>query len=455
MKDEAAGGKRESRPSVGVTPALFCFLLLIAQTSFGQGDYFDVEYPPSTVEGELIYGVKYTLWVPEGAEPIRAIMVHQHGCGAGACKGGETAAFDLHWQALAKKWHMALLGPSFRQQDRQDCRKWCDPRNGSSKTFLKALDDLATRASRPELASVPWCFWGHSGGGFWSSLMQTLYPERIVAIWFRSGTAFAVWEKGEIPRPKIPAAAYAIPMMCNPGVKERDDARFQGAWTGAMAMFESYRSQGAPIGFAPDPRTGHECGDSRYLAIPFFDACLAARLPDADATDRALKPIDGSQAWLAAPNSALAVPAAEYSGDAKQAVWLPNETFARAWMEYVQTGAVGDTSPPPAPFDLAIAGAAEGEIELIWSAEADLESGLRSFVILRDGDEIASVPEAPLGRFGRPLFQTMSYHDTPEAPLPEMKFRDAGAPKGAHRYEVIAVNSVGLRSEPVAGETSR
>jgi hypothetical protein len=29
-----------------------------------------------------------------------------------------------------------------------------------------------------------------------------------------------------------------------------------------------------------DPNSGHDCGNSRYLAIPWFDACLAARLPD-------------------------------------------------------------------------------------------------------------------------------------------------------------------------------
>ena len=89
---------------------------------------------------------------------------------------------------------------------------WCDPRNGSGKKFLQALSDLAAKSKHPELETVPWCLWGHSGGGFWASLMQTAHPERIVAIWFRSGTAFAAWEKGEIPKPVIPAAADGIPM---------------------------------------------------------------------------------------------------------------------------------------------------------------------------------------------------------------------------------------------------
>ena len=79
----------------------------------------------------------YTLWVPDGVKRLRGIIVHQHGCGTGACKGGETAAYDLHWQALARKWDCALLGPSYHQEEKQNCRLWCDPRNGSSKTFLR------------------------------------------------------------------------------------------------------------------------------------------------------------------------------------------------------------------------------------------------------------------------------------------------------------------------------
>ena len=98
-----------------------------------------VEYPPSTKPGELVYGVTYNLWIPDGVKHLRTIIVHQHGCGVGACKGGETAAYDLHWQALARKWDCALLGPSYHQGEGDDCRKWCDPRNGSEKRFLQGL----------------------------------------------------------------------------------------------------------------------------------------------------------------------------------------------------------------------------------------------------------------------------------------------------------------------------
>lgn len=414
------------------------------------GPYFEVSYPPSAKPDELQLGVTYTVWIPDGVPTLRGVIVHQHGCGSGACKGGATAAYDLHWQALARKWDCALLGPSYHQEDGQNCRLWCDPRNGSHKTFLRALHDLAGQSKHPELEQVPWCLWGHSGGGFWASLMQTMYPDRIVAIWFRSGTAFSTWEAGTIAKPDVPASAYQIPMMCNPGAKENGDKRFSGAWTGTLAMFKAYRAKGAPIGFAPDPRTAHECGDSRYLAIPFFDACLAQRLPERGGKDHTLRPVDMKQAWLAPLLGDKPEPAATFKGKADEAVWLPNEAVAKAWVEYVQSGYVSDRTPPPAPTIVKATVKAGQGIEITWDAAADFESGLGGFIIQRDGTDLAQLPEKPVGRFGKPLFQAMSYHDTPEKPLPEMRYLDKSAQPGAkHEYRVIAVNSAGLKSEAV------
>jgi hypothetical protein len=277
--------------------------------------------------------------------------------------------------------------------------------------------------------------------------MQTMYPERIVAVWLRSGTAFATWEKGEVPRPEIPAVAYDIPVMCNPGAKENGDERFKGAWDGSLAMFKAYRARDALIGFAPDPRTSHECGDSRYLAIAFFDACLAQRLP---AAGTKLRPADRSQVWLAELLSECVEPVAAFKGDVKQAVWLPSRSVAQAWAEYVRFGNVADTTAPPAPFAVKVAATTDGN-ELTWDAHADLESGLQGFIVERDGQEIAAVPEKAVGRFGRPLFQVMSYHDTPERPVPAMRYLDRTARAGeTHRYRVVAVNGVGLRSEPAS-----
>jgi hypothetical protein len=108
------------------------------------GRYVQVEYPPSTAANELQVGVTYILWIPGGAPRLRCVIVHQHGAGALASKGGETAAYDLHWQALAKKWDCALLGPYYHVLGEKTdtspvgSELWMDPRLGSDKSFLKA-----------------------------------------------------------------------------------------------------------------------------------------------------------------------------------------------------------------------------------------------------------------------------------------------------------------------------
>jgi pimeloyl-ACP methyl ester carboxylesterase len=448
-----------ARLALGVLLSLL--LIGFAGTAQAAGQYVQVKYPASTAAGELQVAVTYTLWIPDGVKTIRGVIVHQHGAGTTASKEGSTAAYDLHWQALAKKWDCALLGPSYHVLNEKTdltpggSELWFDPRRGSEKTFLKALGELAAKSGHPELQTVPWALWGHSGGGIWADVMSTLHPDRVVGIWFRSGTAAMFRTRSEFPQPEVPAAVYAIPMMVNPGIKEKnpkipeEKGKERGVWWGNLATFREFRAKGAPIGLAPDPRTGHECGDSRYLAIPFFDACLAMRLPDQGAKEQTLKPVDMSKAWLAPVFGDTAQPAAEFKGNAKEAVWLPNEAVARAWMDYVKTGAVSDTTPPPTPFNVKVTAKADQGTEIVWSADADFESGIRCFLVLRDGKELAQVPKLPVGKFGRPLFQSMTYHDTPSKPLPEMRFLDASAkPSGKHTYAVVSVNSVGLKSEP-------
>jgi hypothetical protein len=409
--------------------------------------YYRVHYEPSTQPGELVFGVSYTVWIPPGVKTLRGVIVHQHGCGEGACKAGQTAAFDLHWQALARKHECALLGPSYEQPEKANCGLWCDPRNGSEKKFLQALTELAAQSKHPELATVPWALWGHSGGAAWVGTMLMLHPDRIAAVWLRSGTPRLASPDGKAPALEIPAAAYAIPVMCNIGTKEGvtvKEGRFAGVWKGVHPFFESFRAKGGLIGVAVDPNSSHDCGNSRYLAIPWFDTCLTMRLPD-NAGDATLKPTPTNSAWLAPLLGEAAVPAAQFKEDAKLAVWLPNERVAKAWAEYVKDGNVSDPTPPPAPTSVRLSAAGE----VTWDAVADLESGLAGFIIERDGAEIGRVPAKPAGSIGRPIFQKNSYHDTPTAPLAEMRFADAGAKPGEkHSYRIFAVNGAGLKSEP-------
>ncbi len=426
------------------------FVVAIGAVSAGAADatssvsppYYQVKYEASSDPGELRLGVTYCLWVPEGVKRLRGVIVHQHGCGDGARKSGAWAAYDLHWQALARKWDCALLGPSYQQRDEDNCTWWCDPRNGSEKTFLKALADLGASSGHPELAQVPWVLWGHSGGANWVGTMLLLHPERVVAVWLRSGSPklFSADAKGGLP--ELPASALNVPLMFNLGVKEQE-GRFANLWKSTLAFFNSARAAGALAGVAIDPRTDHECGDSRYLAIPWFDACLKERLPLQPGGP--LRVVSAREFWLAPLFGTNAQPAAVYRGDLTNSVWLPNGAVSKAWMEYVTTGVTSDATPPPTPKNVQMTAAGE----LTWEADVDFESGLSAFVIERDGDEIARLPEKAPAQVARPRFQGASYHDTPVAPLPLIRYRDTTASPGAkHIYSVRAVNGVGLKSAP-------
>lgn len=409
--------------------------------------YYRVRYEESTKAGELPYAVNYTIWIPEGVKTIRGVIVHQHGCGEGSCKSGLTGAYDLHWQALAQKHGCALLSPAYEQPDKADCQMWCDPRNGSAETFKRCLADLGATSGHPELARVPWALWGHSGGGHWAGGMVLTHPERVAAAWLRSGVPLLKAESGRggIKAHTLTDAALKVPVMCNPGTKEGvtvKDSRFGGVWPANETFFNEMRSKGGLIGVAVDPLSSHECGNQRYMAIAWLDACLAARLPNN--VDGPLKPMPTSDIWLAPITGTEASAAAVFKGDPLKLGWLPDARIAKAWMEYVKDTKVTDSTPPPAPSRVVL----KGNV-LTWQAEADLESGLAGFVIERDGKEIANLAQQAKNPFGRPLFQNLQYSDTPSMPLVPLKFTDTKAEAGArHSYRVIAINTAGLKSAP-------
>jgi pimeloyl-ACP methyl ester carboxylesterase len=413
--------------------------------------YYRVRYeaPAEPKEGELIYPVSYTIWIPPGVETLRGVIVHQHGCGEGSCKSGQTGAYDLHWQALAKKHDCALMGPSYEQPDKADCQKWCDPRQGSDAAFQKSLADLGTMSGHPELTTVPWALWGHSGGGHWAGGMSLLHPGRVAAAWLRSGVPPVTAVEGKPAPYTISDAATAVPLMCNLGTKEGvtdKEGRFAGVSAGVETFFHAMRAEGSLVGVSVDPFSSHDCGNQRYLAIPWLDACLTARLPEK--ADDPLKAMPKEEAWLApldpeTQGKATPLPESKFSGPVESSIWLPNEAMAKAWSSYVKDTGIPDTTPPPAPTALVVKGN-----ELSWKCEADFESGLAGFVIERDGVVLAKLPETGTNPFGRPVFQNLSYSDTPTQPLVEMRYTDATAEAGeTYQYRIIAVNTVGLKSE--------
>ena len=75
--------------------------------------------------------------------------------------------------------------------------------------------------------------------------------------------------------------------MCNLGTKEgvtQTKGRFSGVWAQNETFMKTLRAKDALVGVAIDPKSSHDCGNSRYMAIPWFDIMLTQRLPEKRAT---------------------------------------------------------------------------------------------------------------------------------------------------------------------------
>ena len=136
---EPAAWRFASRTRLIVRAFLIICIFGAAGTAYGGGRYLKDDYPGSTVPGELPTPVTYTLWIPDGAPRLRGIIVHQHGAGTTASIEGSTAAYDLHWQDLAKKWDCSLFSSSYHVTNEKvdlspgGSEVWFDPRHGSEK----------------------------------------------------------------------------------------------------------------------------------------------------------------------------------------------------------------------------------------------------------------------------------------------------------------------------------
>lgn len=407
-------------------------ILLLCNTAQAQSGkvYATTIYPNP---GEKFLEARHRIWLPEGKQPLRGVIMHQHGCG----RNGLSVPDDVHWQALARKHHCALLGTFYATGD--TCAHWFEPKWGTERAFLSALVELARQSGRAELKTAPWVLWGHSGGAFWVNALLNRYPERIVAVVARSG--------GETLTNLI---ARTVPVLYTYGANEKRPRCI------GKQYFDGPRREGAPWAIAPDSTADHDCRHSRLFVIPYLDACMQQRLPAK--MGEALRPMKANMAWLGNVNTRDVAPAKTYVGDPLTASFLPDEATARRWREFVRTGWVRDSSAPEKPpTQLKITTLGPNAVRLHWQAEADLESGIKTFIIYRDNKKIGQFV-GPGDPYTKGSYQYANFGDEPvPEPLyrlsetwipPTMQFIDYQLRTGkTYRYQVSTVNHSGLESE--------
>jgi pimeloyl-ACP methyl ester carboxylesterase len=404
---------------------------------------FSVPKPSATPANAIYY-----CWLPESVGTVRCVIVHQHGC----TRGGDAQIMmnDVQWLSLAKKEHAVFIAPDWPGGD---CT-WRQVNSGSVVAFLMALDTLAKRSSHPEIKWVPWALWGHSGGCQWITEMARTYASRIAVMIAEAGSQ----EMSTYP------ATLKIPILDHNSIKDMTiyfnngavfaNGRALGAvWAHMINPYPLWVT--APTAYDPNME-GHAPHDLRMLAIPWMDICLASRLPD-KAGDSVCKAMDTTHAWLGDTATHVIAPASQFTGNKLLASWLPNAFFALKWAEYMVKGTIYDSTPPPAPYNLT-GTYANKQITLKWDADADLETGIKTFIIYRNGSLLKKMdwPNAPTTLFTfEKGYQRWEDGDQPDpSPAPNMTFTDANvSDTGTYVYQVSTVNwsdVAGPKSAPIA-----
>ncbi|MFT4019394.1 MAG: alpha/beta hydrolase [Agriterribacter sp.] len=322
---------------------------------------------------------RYTIFIPANTPELQSVFVHQHGC---TMEGrGSATAYDVQYQAFAKKWKLAVVGADLYSA-KGNCHDWRNAESGSGESLIKSLQEIGTQSGHPELATLPWLLLGHSGGGYWALSMLRMYPERILGI-FGYSPAF---EPGAYPK-----AALKVPVMMRHAGPVGDAC----CWQTSIKEFHKLRSAGGYTSIAYTPYQNHNFSYVRYIAIPFFEAVMKQRLSvSAGPSYTAMRNMDSTKAWLGDTVSYNIYKAAAYPGNKLSAAWLPDSITATKWREYVITGTVIDRTPPPAPYGVQIRRRHNVTIELTWKADADIESGISHFNIYKDNQLIGRFPNA-------------------------------------------------------------
>ncbi|WP_449068974.1 hypothetical protein [Prosthecobacter sp.] len=376
-------------------------------------------------DGERFQRAQFSCWLPDAGKPVTAVIIHQHGCTNASPVKHPPVTGDLHWRALARKHGCALLVPMY--QVAKGCDEWNNPDSGSERALFTALADFAQRSGRSELKDVPWVLWGHSGGSSWSAQMIVRHPKRVLAASFRGGCHKQFGDPAF--RAKFAPVALHLPLLFVWGKRETvPTSSHHVSWAPMNTMLRELRSQGGTVARVIDPRSEHDCCDSRLLVTSFFDVVLEARtarqeLPGALVDMTSLQHRETKDANLKDPAAA----------------WLPTPGLARMWREFSETGSLHPSGTKLAQPVLNISRSDAGHVRLTWRIDPSLDGGLRAIRIHRDGKpwkEFTLKPGA---------FLATARDSTPEE-LRQTEAVDDSA--GSHTYELTYSDGAGNESPP-------
>lgn len=247
------------------------------------------------------------LWVPEGNEPIRALIVLTMGQAAESLSMVE----DPDWQQCATAAKSALLGVTLKGVKNGhflEADKW------SGKTLLTGLKALAKDSQHPELAELPLAFWGNPGGA------QFVFS---FARWKADRTLAFVSDKSDAYDKSVVFSTRNVPALLITGEKDTP-VRLKET----MEIFGDQRKKGAVWGWLNEAAIGHNVSQNgRNIARIFLEEVIVARVGKGG-TPAALTFASGWQGDLKTGEIKKAEPTAANN---PSIAWFPGEKTAMVW----------------------------------------------------------------------------------------------------------------------------
>jgi hypothetical protein len=274
---------------------------------------FDYNAPP----GEGYGTADFHFWSPAYQQPVRGLIIMVPGSDG----DGRGMANDGAWQALARKYRLALVGCFFKGGNYSECS------GGSGDALHDAIHSFADQSGHPEVATVPLLLWGISAGGQFNYNYVLWKPDNVMA--------FVVNKGGYYNGAEAESRCRSTPGLFFLG---QSDADYR--ITAITRIWTAGRKNGALWALAPQPNSGHEFSKTDPVARVFFEAVLKVRLPDDSlSSDPApMNPMEEGQGWLGNLTT-HEVHAESSDGQADlNAAWLPDEATAQAWKVFVSGG---------------------------------------------------------------------------------------------------------------------
>ncbi len=298
------------------------------------------EWQGEALPGVQLQTVAYKAWLPERTTPLRGTLVlipGRHGDGRGL-------ASDAGWQEVGSAVGFAVIGCQFTNGEPYLYQG--DPQGEVARAINSAVSKLAVLSKHPELEKAPLAFWGTSAGSNVAGRYSDFFPERVAAFASSKGTSG--------PGPQLSRAKEGIPMFFAVGLKDKPE------WVaGSRTNIETGLKKNAPWAVAYHKNEGHEVGKSLGVAQTFLKAAIELRLSPAKGSTApvsvfktAPRPMGGSASttatalrltkadprtgWSGNAEGQTIAPLESFKGSKASGTWLPDETTAKAWLEYLR-----------------------------------------------------------------------------------------------------------------------